>query len=140
MEQSSGGSPDVVAYALQLLEQMAEKGILPNIVAYSSLARCFARSGDWATVERLSKKMEADGLRMNEYLLYALLFVGTRMRAFLITNGKGAPQGWVLDGMYMATWAVLIQSLLVLGVAAAMAFEGKLGKPELERHREVRRR
>merc|ERR1719171_2493085 len=43
--------------------------------------------------------------------MLAILFVGTRMRALMITNNKGAPQGWVQDGMYMATWAVLIQFL-----------------------------
>merc|ERR1719456_1398813 len=37
--------------------------------------------------------------------MLAILFVGTRMRALMITNNKGAPQGWVQDGMYMATWA-----------------------------------
>merc|ERR1719380_247716 len=46
--------------------------------------------------------------------MLAILFVGTRMRALLITNNKGAPQGWVQDGMYMATWAVLIQFLMCL--------------------------
>jgi len=51
--------------------------------------------------------------------MLAILFVGTRMRALLITNNKGAPQGWVQDGMYMATWAVLIQFLMVLAVGIA---------------------
>merc|ERR1719274_198693 len=51
--------------------------------------------------------------------MLAILFVGTRMRALLITNNKGAPQGWVQDGMYMATWAVLIQFLMVLAVGLA---------------------
>merc|ERR1719240_1920028 len=46
--------------------------------------------------------------------MLAILFVGTRMRALLITNNRGAPQGWAQDGMYMATWAVLIQFLMVL--------------------------
>merc|ERR1719163_289579 len=46
--------------------------------------------------------------------MLAILFVGTRMRALLLTNNRGAPQGWVQDGMYMATWAVLIQFLMVL--------------------------
>merc|ERR1719353_1216524 len=48
--------------------------------------------------------------------MLAILFVGTRMRALMITNNKGAPQGWVQDGMYTATWAVLIQSWMVLVV------------------------
>jgi len=51
--------------------------------------------------------------------MLAILFVGTRMRALMITNNKGAPQGWVQDGMYMATWAVLIQFLMVLIVGIA---------------------
>jgi len=53
--------------------------------------------------------------------MLAILFVGTRMRALLITNNRGAPQGWVQDGMYMATWAVLIQFLMVLFVGLATA-------------------
>merc|ERR1719171_1234992 len=48
--------------------------------------------------------------------MLSILFVGTRMRALLITNNKGAPQGWVQDGMYMATWAVLIQFLMCMVV------------------------
>merc|ERR1719310_656248 len=32
--------------------------------------------------------------------MLAILFVGTRMRALRITDNKGAPQGWVQDGMY----------------------------------------
>jgi hypothetical protein len=46
--------------------------------------------------------------------MLAILFVATRMRALRITNNKGAPQGWAQDGMYMATWAVLIQFLMCL--------------------------
>merc|ERR1719443_277940 len=51
--------------------------------------------------------------------MLSILFVGTRMRALLITNNKGAPQGWVQDGMYMATWAVLIQFLMCMIVPLA---------------------
>merc|ERR1719478_1714961 len=51
--------------------------------------------------------------------MLAILFVGCRMRALLITDNKGAPQGWAQDGMYMATWAVLIQFLMTLIVPLA---------------------
>merc|ERR1719214_122597 len=57
--------------------------------------------------------------------MLAILFVGTRMRALMITNNKGAPQGWVQDGMYMATWAVLIQFLMVLLVGLTTAKDVK---------------
>jgi len=48
--------------------------------------------------------------------MLSILFVGTRMRALWLTDNKGAPQGWVQDGMYMATWAVLLQFLMCLVV------------------------
>merc|ERR1719502_20462 len=40
--------------------------------------------------------------------MLAILFVTTRMYALLITDKQGAPQAWVQDGMYMATWSLLI--------------------------------
>jgi len=36
------------------------------------------------------------------------------MYALLITDKKGAPQAWVQDGMYMATWSLLISFLCCL--------------------------
>jgi len=51
--------------------------------------------------------------------MLAILFVGARMRALSLTNNRGAPQGWVQDGMYMATWAVFFQFLTVLLVGLA---------------------
>jgi len=40
--------------------------------------------------------------------MLSILFVTTRMYALLITDKKGAPQAWVQDGMFMATWALFI--------------------------------
>merc|ERR1719161_3401046 len=70
---------------------------------------------------KLTQLMENAKLTINFCPMLAILFVGTRMRALMITNNKGAPQGWVQDGMYMATWAVLIQFLMVLLVGLATA-------------------
>merc|ERR1711937_564554 len=46
--------------------------------------------------------------------MLSVLFVATRMRALQMTQNKGAPQGWVQDGMYLASWAILIQFLMCL--------------------------
>merc|ERR1719453_1399912 len=46
--------------------------------------------------------------------MLSILFVTTRMYALLITDKKGAPQAWVQDGMYMATWSLLISFLACL--------------------------
>merc|ERR1719443_1505459 len=65
--------------------------------------------------------------------MLAILFVGTRMFALQITNQKGAPQGWAQDGMYMATWAVLLQFLMVLLIPlCTLVMEGKATHPELD--------
>merc|ERR1719199_2186907 len=46
--------------------------------------------------------------------MLSILFVTTRMYALLITDKKGAPQAWVQDGMYMATWSLLISFVACL--------------------------
>merc|ERR1719326_2839444 len=50
----------------------------------------------------------------------------------MITNNKGAPQGWVQDGMYMATWAVLIQFLMCLLVGLVAWFNGRSAAVECD--------
>jgi len=46
--------------------------------------------------------------------MLCVLFIATRMRALQITDNKGAPQGWAQDGMYLASWALLVQFLMCL--------------------------
>ena len=46
--------------------------------------------------------------------MLCVLFIATRMRALQITDQQGAPQGYVQDGMYLATWSVMIQFLMCL--------------------------
>merc|ERR1719298_278067 len=64
--------------------------------------------------------------------MLAILFVGTRMRALMLTNWRGSPQGWCQDGMYMATWSLLIQFIMVLvtpcatGVPAQVDEDGNI--------------
>merc|ERR1719456_1616882 len=65
--------------------------------------------------------------------MLAILFVGTRMRALQLTNNKGVPQGWAQDGMYMATWAILLQFLMVLLIPlCTLVMEGKATHPDLD--------
>jgi len=46
--------------------------------------------------------------------MLSILFVGLRMRALQITEQKGAPQGWAQQCMFLSTYAVLFQLLMVL--------------------------
>merc|ERR1719201_436923 len=46
--------------------------------------------------------------------MLSVLFIATRMRALQMTQNQGAPQGWVQDGMYLASWSVLIQFMMCL--------------------------
>merc|ERR1719375_1532345 len=59
--------------------------------------------------------------------MLSILFVTTRMYALLITDKKGAPQAWVQDGMYMATWSLLISFVVCLLTGAFMKVEFKDG-------------
>merc|ERR1719316_2623019 len=52
--------------------------------------------------------------------MLSILFVTTRMYALLITDKKGAPQAWVQDGMFMATWSLLISFLSCLITGCVM--------------------
>merc|ERR1719159_2218660 len=81
--------------------------------------------GSFWIISRLGNLMENAKGTINFCPMLAILFVGTRMRALLITNNKGAPQGWVQDGMYMATWAVLIQFLMCMVVPLFTGAPGK---------------
>jgi len=58
--------------------------------------------------------------------MLAILFVGTRMRALLLTNNRGAPQGWAQDGMYMATWSLLIQFTMICLTPIATGDPGRV--------------
>jgi len=64
--------------------------------------------------------------------MLSILFVGTRMYALQITDSKGSPQGWTQDGMFMATWSLLIQFVMVLvtpcatGVPAQVDEDGNI--------------
>merc|ERR1719471_1909514 len=55
--------------------------------------------------------------------MLCILFVTTRMYALLITENKGAPQAWVQDGMYMATWSLLVSFLTCLVTGLFMKVE-----------------
>merc|ERR1719460_3344600 len=48
--------------------------------------------------------------------MLSILFVGLRMRALQITQQKGAPQGWAQQGMFLCTYSLLTQVLMVLGL------------------------
>merc|ERR1740138_929759 len=52
--------------------------------------------------------------------MLSILFVTTRMYALLITDKKGAPQAWVQDGMYMATWSLLISFVVCLATGLVL--------------------
>jgi len=51
--------------------------------------------------------------------MLSILFVTTRMYALHITDKMGSPQVWAQDGMYMATWSIMISfnMCLITGLA-----------------------
>jgi hypothetical protein len=62
--------------------------------------------------------------------MLSILFVTVRMYALLITDEKGAPQAWVQDGMYLATWSVLISFLTCLATGLLLGEASELETDE----------
>merc|ERR1719478_1703637 len=50
--------------------------------------------------------------------MLSVLFIGLRLRALQITDQKGAPQGWAQQGMFLATYAIMFQLLLIFVLGA----------------------
>merc|ERR1719424_87686 len=46
--------------------------------------------------------------------MLSVLFIGLRLRALQITDQQGAPQGWAQQGMFLSTWAVMVQLAMIL--------------------------
>jgi hypothetical protein len=65
--------------------------------------------------------------------MLAVLFIGTRLRAVQMNIQGGSPQCWAQDAMYSASWALLIQLLVVLAVgqlATTVTMDTALGTPK----------
>merc|ERR1719316_1382895 len=67
--------------------------------------------------------------------MLSMLFIGTRMRALQLTKATdgtipvtAGPQTWVQDGMYLATWSVLVQLIMAILVPICTG----TGKPEMD--------
>merc|ERR1719247_3261996 len=76
----------------------------------------FITAEDFMGVDLSSVKDAVDSAKSTVQFapMLAVLFIATRMRALQMTDNKGSPQGWVQDGMYLATWSILIQFLMCL--------------------------
>jgi hypothetical protein len=67
--------------------------------------------------------------------MLSMLFIGARMRALQLTKATdgtipptAGPQGWAQDGMFLSTWSVLVQVIMVIVVPVATG----TGKPEMD--------
>jgi len=67
--------------------------------------------------------------------MLSMLFIGARMRALQLTKStdgtippSAGPQGWAQDGMFLATWSVLVQVIMTILVPIVTG----TGKPEMD--------
>merc|ERR1719231_827995 len=63
----------MVQRAEELFAEMCETGIAPTIVTYTSLARPYAKQGNWVHVESLKEQMARHGVKPNAFFLCSLL-------------------------------------------------------------------
>merc|ERR1719451_180282 len=67
--------------------------------------------------------------------MLSMLFIGARMRALQLTKATdgtipttAGPQTWVQDGMFLATWSVLVQLIMAIMVPICTG----TGRPEMD--------
>jgi len=73
---------------------------------------------NWGHFPRVTEAVQSAKATVQFAPMLCVLFMATRMRALQITENQGAPQRWVQDGMYLATWALMIQFLMCLVMPA----------------------
>merc|ERR1719473_668870 len=78
---------------------MISKGIKANVVTYSALARPFARAGNWQMIEEFERQMLKDGLKKNEYFLYAQLDAYGNARPKQLERAERCFQEAMRDGL-----------------------------------------
>merc|ERR1719392_193646 len=78
-----------------------------------------------------------DGARVTVMFapMLSMLYIGTRMRALQLTKATdgtipttAGPQTWVQDGMFLATWSVLVQLIMSILVPICTG----TGRPEMD--------
>jgi len=91
-------------------------------VIYTALALTRTYNQMYGGAQGAMRIIEATASTVVYAPMLCVLFLGTRMRAIQLAQGEtekyGLPQGFVQDGMYIATMAVLAQVLLVLIIPA----------------------
>jgi hypothetical protein len=70
--------------------------------------------------------------------MLCVLFLGARMRALQLTSNEGAPQGFAQEAMFLATYALLIQLVMVLVVGVAVRLVGSDAKVVTDEHGNVK--
>jgi len=122
-----------VAYSIFVFEAPAGRATLPvspTVQCVVNLTCQFFFVYFMLTVMGTVTEVTGGKVSMEQYRLYSaldsakatlafapmlsILFVTTRMYALLITDKQGAPPAWVQDGMFMATWSLLISFLMCL--------------------------
>eukprot|EP00929_Paragymnodinium_shiwhaense_P021552 TRINITY_DN14020_c0_g1_i2.p1 TRINITY_DN14020_c0_g1~~TRINITY_DN14020_c0_g1_i2.p1 ORF type:complete len:838 (+),score=190.53 TRINITY_DN14020_c0_g1_i2:100-2613(+) len=73
-----------------------------------------ARPTKETAVGRFCSAVDAAKATVTLAPMLCILFVATRMYALLITDKKGAPQAWVQDAMYMATWSLMVTFIVCM--------------------------
>jgi len=69
-----GKLPERRAVADDVFARMRARGVQPNILVYSAMARGAARDGDYLAVEQLLEQMTAECIKINAFFLSSLLW------------------------------------------------------------------
>jgi hypothetical protein len=83
------------------------------IITLKQIAVSYRNTGYDSFFDKAIPTMEAAKATVQFAPMLSVLFLGLRMRALQITAQQGQPQKYAQQGMFLATYAVLVQMLMV---------------------------
>merc|ERR1719321_2099054 len=125
-----------------MFAHMQQNGVTPSIVTFTSLARAFARCGEWTEVEKIGSAMDDQGIAMNDYFLNVLLSAYATARPRQLQRAEAAFRSACKSGVVINEYVKnSLSKCLGKGRAAELIHELDLEKPsKLQRSVQARRR
>merc|ERR1719389_155475 len=114
IEGKDGAAPPPVSPAMQCVMNLTVQFFFVYLMLWLSVTVKQFTSSLNSVLDIAIPTLEAGKATVQFCPMLAILFVGMRMRALQITNQQGAPQGYAQQAMFMSTYAVMIQVLMVL--------------------------
>merc|ERR550514_2423134 len=114
IEGKDGAAPPPVSPAMQCVMNLTVQFFFVYLMLWVSVTIKQFTTGMDSVLDIAIPTLDSAKATVQFCPMLSILFVGLRMRALQITDQQGQPQGWAQEAMFLCTYAVMIQVLMVL--------------------------